>query len=81
MGVWGVGQRGGRSFYLIFMYLVIPKDFSPEESASPIRTADSSPLKWSGMTRCFPNFVAAFAKAGSSTRESFAGRIIPLRSE
>jgi len=38
------------NFYLIFMYLVIPKDFSPEESASPTRTADSSPLKWFGMT-------------------------------
>ena len=45
-----VGVVSFYSFYLIFMYLVIPKDFSPEESASPLRTADSSPLKWFGMT-------------------------------
>ena len=45
-----VSVRRGHQFLPNFVNLVIPKDLSPEESAFPVRTADSSPLKWSEIT-------------------------------
>jgi hypothetical protein len=56
MGRGVLDQPGGHCFLSTLDPFVIPKDFNPEESASPIRAADSSPLKWFGMTRALGVF-------------------------